>query len=87
MGRLLVAHALRLIVVLSLALAIVIALLTTVSVALAATGHLDLAGGYGLADILLMSSVVVGFALAMSRLAHLALRRVVDLGPHARPRA
>jgi hypothetical protein len=84
--RLLIACSLRLIVALSVGLSIVIGLVAVVSLALAAKGKLDLGGGYGLADVLLMSGGLMALLLAAARLGHLALGHVVGLGPRPTPR-
>jgi hypothetical protein len=75
------AYVLRVIVAFSIGLAVVIAFIAAASLALAAFGRLELSGGYGIGTVVLMSVGVVALALAVSRLAHLALGRIVDLGP------
>jgi hypothetical protein len=81
--RLLIASALRLIVALGVGLAVVIGVITAAGVALAIFGRLEFAGGYGLGTVVLMSVVIVALALAVSRLARLALGHIVDLAPRA----
>ena len=84
MVRLLIAHVLRVVAVACLTVAIVISVVTAAGLALAAVGKLELGGGYGPADIALMWTVVLAALLAISRLAHIALGRIVDLG-HPEP--
>jgi hypothetical protein len=84
--RLLIAHLLRLVAVACLTVAIVTSVITLVGLALAAVGKLELGGGYGAEDLALMWAVVLAALLAISRLAHIALGWIVDLGhpePHS----
>ena len=76
MGRLLVAHALRLIVALCVGLAIVCSILTVVGLALGDVTHPWYIVGVGICSVLLL--------LAFARIAYLALGRLVDLGPAPR---
>ncbi len=81
MSRLLIAQVLRLIIALCVGLAIVAVVLTLVGLALAITdgqqiGHM----GY----LVAMTVGVVLLLLAVARLAHLAIARVVDLGPSSK---
>jgi hypothetical protein len=78
-GRLVIARALRLIVTLCIGLAIVFAILTVVGLARG-----DVAQPMYIAA---MAVGVVALLLAVARLAHLALGRIVDLGPPAKPRS
>jgi hypothetical protein len=75
-GRLLVAHALRLIVALCVGLAIVCSILTVVGLALGGVTHPWYMAGAGIFTVLLL--------LAFARIAYLALSRLVDLGPAPR---
>jgi hypothetical protein len=78
-GRLVIARALRLIVTLCIGLAIVFAILTVVGLARG-----DVVQPMYIAA---MAVGVVALLLAVARLAYLALARIVDLGPRAKPRS
>lgn len=79
MGRLLLAHVLRVVVVVCLAVAIVISAISVVGLALATLGKDQLGGAYGAADLALMWGAALAVLLAISRLAYLALGRIVNL--------
>jgi hypothetical protein len=78
-GRLVIAHALRLIVVLCVGLSIVFAVFTVVGLALGDVVR----PGY----IAATAIGAVALLLSIARLAHLMLARLVDLGPPAKSRA
>lgn len=79
MSRLLLAHVLRLIAVVCLTVAIVISVITLAGLGLALTGKLGLRGVAG--ELVLIWAVALAVLLSVSRLAYIALGRIVDLGP------
>jgi hypothetical protein len=78
-GRLLIAHTLRLIVVLCVGLSIVFAVFTVAGLALGDVRH----PGY----IAAIAVGAVALLLSVARLAHLVLARLVHLGPPAKSRS
>lgn len=82
MVRLLVAQVLRLITSLGIGLALILTMITLVGIGVALFGDEE-AGGFGLADIVPMWLGSVILLLSISRLAYLALGRIVDLSDSA----
>lgn len=78
-SRLLLAHVLRGIVAVCLGLAIVVGVVTLVGIALAVIGKLDLAGGYGVADLALTAGVTLALLISIGRPGSMALGHVVEI--------